>query len=155
MRMKVGPTYDNIRKDLLICHQNRAWEVIKHSITIETAILAGWYYLLFEKDQTLLSILINVFAIATSLFLLRALKRYNELMNMADNAIKDGELTIYKPEDSGNKDKDEGRTEKKLKSLIGKNGTEITERLMIFLVIANITLLLIGITVGVGRIICL
>ncbi|RTR01928.1 hypothetical protein [Halomonas nitroreducens] len=87
---KLGAEYDAIRKDLLICHQGRAWQVIQYSITIQTAFIAGWYYVLFESKQHFLAIAASIFSLLVSHFLTQSLERYNDLMSQASTSLNKG-----------------------------------------------------------------
>lgn len=85
---KIGVEYDAIRKDLLICHQNRVWQLIQYSVSIQTAFIAGWYYALFEAEKPLLAFMATVFSFFIMLLLTQALERYNYLMGKASSGIK-------------------------------------------------------------------
>ncbi|SIN66660.1 hypothetical protein [Vreelandella aquamarina] len=86
-RIKKGEGYDAIRKDLLICHQNRTWQVIQYSITIQTAFIAGWYYAIFEANKPTLAILATIFCFIIMHQLKTTMLRYSFLMNEASHAL--------------------------------------------------------------------
>ncbi|MGP5325905.1 hypothetical protein [Vreelandella titanicae] len=87
---KSGPTYDLIRKDLLICHQGRAWQVIQYSITIQTAFIAGWYYVQFEHEKPALALVATALSFVIMYLLKQALQRYNHLMGRANYSLNEG-----------------------------------------------------------------
>lgn len=126
---KHGPEYDAIRKDLLICHQNRAWQVIQYSITIQTAFIAGWYYALFEANRPSLALGATIFSFSIMFLLMQALQRYNFLMGKASKAM-DTEK-IYRKNSAGFK----------------PYGSTTSQRIMIVILASNTVLF--GFTLGV------
>ncbi|WP_417835243.1 MULTISPECIES: hypothetical protein [Pseudomonadota] len=128
--IKEGHEYDAIRKDLLICHQNRAWQVIQYSITIQTAFIAGWYYALFEADHPLLALGATIFSFAIMFLLKQALERYNFLMGKASAALNG--KAIYRSSKEGT----------------APRGNVTSQRIMLVILIANTVLF--GFTLGIS-----
>lgn len=119
---KDGPEYNAIRKDLLICHQNRAWQLIQYSITIQTAFIAGWYYALFEAHRPELALGATLFSFAIMYLLKQALERYNFLMNQASAALRS--KGIYRSDEVGPT----------------PSGAVISQRIMVAILFANAVL---------------
>tara|TARA_B100000929_G_scaffold205405_1_gene163573 strand:+ start:3601 stop:4014 length:414 start_codon:yes stop_codon:yes gene_type:complete len=127
---KHGPEYDAIRKDLLICHQNRAWQVIQYSITIQTAFIAGWYYALFEANRPSLALGATIFSFSIMFLLMQALQRYNFLMGKASAALNGASIYLNDKEGSA------------------PRGAATSQRIMVVILIANTVLF--GFTLGIG-----
>jgi hypothetical protein len=127
-----GEAYDQIRCDLLICHQNRTWECIRSTITIQIATIATWYYTAFEKDLHLLSALIVIFSIAITSTLKQSALRYSYLMSTASHSLNKNKRIYHSYHGNIEHSK--------------KNGTEIIKNLYLLSLLSNIALIIISLS---------
>lgn len=90
---KTGPTYDTIRTQLLINNQQRTWDMIQHTSTVEIATLAGWFYL-YSKNEFFISISLLIFSCVIVHNLRLSIIRYADLMSDASASLNSG-VSIY------------------------------------------------------------